>query len=128
MNKWIHRRRVVAIFALGQFLRGLAAHGENAASNFVAKLEPVAPCAALVAAAQISRIPLEGIDARRVEDRLDPGDTVTALITFFQAGSARRQWLVHLEAVAANGDEQAQKQPRPQVFYSSAGTKLEFGS
>src|SRR5689334_20029402 len=120
--------RCVAVFALLHFFCGIAVHGETAVSNFVAKLEAVAPCAALAAAAQAKGIALEGMDGAREGDRLDVGDTVSALITLFQKSAGRRQWLVHLEAVAPNAEEQAQKPPRPQVFYSSAGTKLEFGS
>jgi len=91
------------------------------ASNAVARLNPVAPCAALVAAAQASKIPLEQIDAQTGTDRLDPGDSITGLITMFEKGGRRTQWLLYLEVVASDEKEKAQKPPPPMVLYSSFG-------
>src|SRR5688572_23217685 len=65
------------------------------ASNAVARLNPVPPCAALVAAAQASKIPLEQIDAQTETDRLDPGDSITGVITMFEKGGRRTQWLLY---------------------------------
>jgi hypothetical protein len=100
----------------------------NAISNSLARLDSVPPCASLVAVAEANHIPFEGIDRPAQDDRLDPGDSVSALITFFQKGGRRSQWLVYVEVVASNAAEQAQKLPPPRVFYSSAGTKLQFVS
>jgi hypothetical protein len=117
-------RRVWILILLASVLRQAAVCSESAVSNSLTRLDPVPPCAALLAAAQANRIPLEGIDPPGQDDRLDPGDSVSALITLFQKDGRRSQWLVYLEVVAPNTEEQARKQPPPQTFYSSFGTKL----
>ena len=92
------------IFILFAFiLRQAAICSESAVSNSLARLDPVPPCAALVASAQANNIPLEGIDPPGEDDRLDPGDSVSALITLFQKGGHRSQWLVYLEVVRSTG-------------------------
>lgn len=90
-------------------------------SNAIARLNPVVPWPALIAAAQANRIPLDQIDPAIKGDRLDPGDSVTALITLFQKGAPHRQWLVYLEAVAPDEKERAEKPGPPMVLYSSFG-------
>jgi hypothetical protein len=85
------------------------------------KLKPVPPCATLIAAAQANDIRLDQIEEPSHADRLDPGDSVSALITLFDKGRPRSQWLVYLEVVAANPAEQKQKAQPPMVLYSSFG-------
>ncbi|HKQ39322.1 MAG TPA: hypothetical protein VJ063_14685, partial [Verrucomicrobiae bacterium] len=91
----------------------------NAAAD-LSRLEAVPPCAALKAAAQAKNIPLEQIDPVTDEDRLDPGDSIGALITVFEKGH-RKQWLVYLEVVAPTPEESAHKPAPPMVLYSSFG-------
>ena len=88
------------------------------------RLDPVPPCAALIAAAQASRIPLDRIDPLVESDQLDPGDSVTALVTLFGKGRGRTQWLVYLEAVVPSVAERSQKPAPPMVLYSSFGGSL----
>jgi hypothetical protein len=107
---------IVCVAVLG----GIAVSAEDAATNSEARLKAVPPCAPLIAVAQANHIPLDQIDPTADDDRLDPGDTVTALITLFEK-SARRQWLVYLEVVAPNAGERAQKSAPPMVLYSSFG-------
>jgi len=95
----------------------------RAATNTVADLSrftAVPPFAPLIAAAQAKNIPLEQIDPATDEDRLDPGDSISALITLFEK-NRRKQWLVYLEVVAPTADEGARKPPPPMVMYSSYG-------
>jgi hypothetical protein len=87
----------------------------------LAKLDALPPCASLVAAAQANGIPLDRIDPQMDVDRLDPGDSISALITMFDNGGPRRQWLLYLEVVAPNAKEIAQKPRPPMVLYSSYG-------
>lgn len=81
----------------------------------------MAPCAGLVAAAQAKSIPLEGIDPTAEHDRLDPGDDLSALITLFEKGDRRKQWLVYLEVAPPTPEERAKKPKPPMVLYSSFG-------
>lgn len=91
----------------------------NAATD-LSRLATVPPCATLVAAAQTKNIPLAQIDPATDEERLDPGDSITALITLFEK-SRRKQWLVYLEVVTPTAEESARKPPPPMVLYSSFG-------
>jgi hypothetical protein len=75
----------------------------------------------LVAAAEATRIPLDRIDPQIQTDRLEPGDSITGLITMFEKGGRRTQWLVYLEVVAPDTKESPQKPPPPMVLYSSFG-------
>ena len=100
-------------------VRGISA--ENTASNSVAKLNAVPPCASVVAVAEAKRIPLGRIDPQTETNRLDPGDSISALITLFEKGKWRNQWLVYLEVVAPNEKERVEKPEAPMVLYSSFG-------
>ena len=91
----------------------------GAATN-LSRLNAVPPCASLVAAAQAKGIPLQQIDPMMAGDRLDPGDSISALITLFEK-TRRKQWLVYLEVVAPTAEESAQKPRPPMVLYSSFG-------
>jgi hypothetical protein len=112
----VHR---ILIFVLVWFFVAVDAFG--ASTNAGARLSAVAPCAGLVAAAQARNIPLDGIDPVMGGDRLDPGDTISALITLFEKGDRRKQWLVYLEVAPPTAEEAAQKPKRPMVMYSSFG-------
>ena len=96
------------------------------ASNFWQN--PTGPFPSLVAAAQANHIPLEGIDPRTKSDTLEPGDSVTALMTQSLKGERTRQWLIYLKVVAPTASEQAAKPPDPMVLYTSFGNKLQFES
>src|SRR5688572_11539732 len=111
---------MLIVVGCAALLRG-AGFGAESRSNSVSKLHSVPPCASLVAAAQANNVPLDLIEEPSHGDRLDPGDSVSALITLFDKGRPRSQWLVYLEVVAANAAEQKQKVPPPMVLYSSFG-------
>ena len=98
----------------------LSAAATCLAATNLSRLDAVAPCASLVAAAQANSIPLEQIDPATEEDRLNPGDSISALITLFEKGR-HKQWLVYLEVVAPTAEESAQKPRPPMVLYSSYG-------
>lgn len=87
----------------------------------LSRLDVAPPCAALLAAAQAKNIPLAQIDPTMDETRLDPGDSITGLITLFDK-SRRKQWLVYLEVVAPTAAESARKPAPPMVLYSSFGS------
>ena len=108
-------------------LAALALRAGDMAPDF-AKLAPVAACPALVDAARAANLPLAGIDPPGEAGSLNPGDSVTALITLFEKGRRPAQWLLEVEAVAPNEAEKAAKLRAPWVWYTSAGDKLEFAS
>jgi hypothetical protein len=112
--------RAILFVVCAAVLGGIGVFAEDGPTNSVARLKAVPPCAPLIAAAQANHIPLDQIDPPADDDRLDPGDTVTALITLFEKGG-RRQWLVYLEVVPPNAEERAQKPAPSMVLYSSFG-------
>jgi hypothetical protein len=93
-----------------------------------AKLAPVAACPVLADAARDANLPLAGIDPPGEAGSLDPGDSVTALVTLFEKGRRPAQWLLEVEAVAPDAAEKARKPRAPWVWHTSAGDKLEFVS
>jgi len=102
--------------------------GAEPAPDFAARFVPVPPCSSLVAAARANEIPLDQIDPPTQGSSLDPGDSVTALVTFREKGARLSQWLVHVQVVAPRPDELPDKPSAPMVMYTTAGTKLEFTS
>jgi len=91
-----------------------------------AKLAPVQPCPALVIAARTNQIPLNQIGPPTDGDTINPGDSLTALVTFYETNARQTQWLLDLQAVTPNAKEQSVKPQPPLVIYSSCGNKLEF--
>jgi hypothetical protein len=91
-------------------------------------LTAVPPCSPLVAAARTNQIPLDQIDPPAPGNSLDPGDSVTALVTSREKGARHTQWLVHVQVVAPRPDELPDKPPAPMVMHTSTGNKLEFTS
>lgn len=116
LGKWV---------LLGVVLLAARLCDAGGASNFVAKLEPVAPFPAVRAVAKADEIPLEGIDPPGRADVLCPGDSVTALITLHEKGRRRTQWLVYFQATN-DSKEASAEQSDPMVMYTSTGRKFEF--
>ena len=114
------------IISLGLFASRLSAEG--AQTELTARLAVVQPCAALVNVARTNQIPLDQIESPTEGDAINPGDSLTALVTFCEKRGRRTQWLLHLEAVAPDAKEQSVKPARPMVMHSSTGNKLEFVS
>src|SRR6266581_9160019 len=75
--------------------------GQEMVPSF-AKLAPIAPWPALLAAGQANHIPVEGIDPPGEAGSVSPGDSVTGLITLFEKAGRRRQWLLYLEMAGTN--------------------------
>ena len=114
----------MTLFVVGACLclgRSTGICAEKAAARWMARLNAVAPCPALVAAAEAKRIPLQGIDSPGEAGRLDPADSLSALVTLFETGGRQRQWLVHLQVVEPTAAERARKPAAPMILYSSFG-------
>lgn len=77
--------------------------GEEMRPEF-AKLAPAAPCPALVEAARTNHIPIAGLDPPGPAESLEPGDSTTALITLFEKGGRKTQWLLYVEAAAPTAE------------------------
>ena len=90
------------------------------------KLVPVALCPAAIEAARTNNIPIERIDPPGEGGSLNPGDSITALVTLFDKRGQRSQWLLYVEAVEATEEEKARKPRGPAVCYVGAGDKMEF--
>ena len=82
----------------------------------------------LVAAAQTNHIPLAGMDAPTNTDRLNVGDSVTALVSLCQKDLPPTQWLLHVIAIEPGPKDKAPKLAPPTVLYASTGQKMEFTS
>ncbi len=102
--------------------------GVEPAPDFAARFVAVPPCAPLVATAKTNQIPLDQIDSPTPGDSLNPGDSVTALVTFREKGARLTQWLVHVQVVPPRVDELPDKPSAPMVMHTSTGNKLEFTS
>ena len=113
--------RTALVLFCAAVLRATGVCAENTSSNAITKLSPAPLCPSLIAAAQVKRIPLEQIDPQIQTNRLDPGDSMSALITLFEKGKQRSQWLIYLEVVPPNEKERAEKTAPPMVLYSSFG-------
>lgn len=90
-----------------------------------AKAASVEPFPDLVTIAQTNKIPISGIDPLGEPGNLEVGDSFTGLVTHFEKGSPRRQWLLYLQTVEPEGPTNSSK---PMVMYTSSGSKLEFAS
>jgi hypothetical protein len=91
------------------------------------KFAAVAPFADLAAQAQALDIPLSGVDPAGEPGALDPGDSFTAIITFFEKGR-RTQWLLFLRALPVDTNGAALKEPEQTVLYSGRSNRFEFVS
>jgi hypothetical protein len=124
----IRKPRSATLFYLGfALLTAQTGLGEEA-SELVARLAPLRPCAALAQSAQTNRIPLDGIDPPGKAGVLDPGDSVTALVTVCEKTGERTQWVIYLEGAAPRPDQPPATNSRPLVLYSSLGHKWEYPS
>lgn len=90
------------------------------------KLAPVPLCAAAVEAARTNSIPIDRIDPPGEAGNLNPGDSVTALVTLFEKRGQKSQWLLYVEAVEPTMEEKARKPKAPAICYVGAGDKMEF--
>ena len=119
-----HRLRLTIALAL---VAG-SLRGAEPAPYFAARLAPIPACSPLVASARANQISLDRIDPPLEGDSLNPGDSVTALITFREKGARHTQWLVHVQVVAPHPEEMPDKPSAPMIMYTTTGSKLEFTS
>src|SRR5205809_1711870 len=101
---------------------------QDALSGLTVRFAPAQPFPALVNAARTNQIPLDQIETPTDGEAINPGDSLTALVTFCEKNGRRTQWLLHVEAVTPDAREQSVKPARPMVMHSSTGNKLEFAS
>jgi hypothetical protein len=116
---------IVTIAAL-HIAQGLAA--EDRAGGVLEKFRPVAPCGPAVTWAQTKKIPLNQIDSAVDGETLNPGDSITGLVTLHEKGARQMQWLVYSEIVPAGPKDDIGKKTEPVTFYTTLGNKLEFKS
>jgi hypothetical protein len=117
---------IIAIVSTGNLSAATAQSDET--PDLASKLKPVPPFPAAVISAHANKIPVEGIDAIQDGDALNPGDSVTALVTLHEKGTRARQWLIYEEAVAPGPKETADMKPQPMVIYTKSGNKFDFKS
>jgi hypothetical protein len=95
-------------------------------SKVIPRLSPVMPFSSLTSVAERTHIPLGPIDPLGDDNQLNPGDSITALVTLFEKGERRTQWLIYLEATASALKVQSNKTSVPMILYSSTGSKIQF--
>ncbi len=114
---------IVAIVAL-RIGHGLAAEGETVLEKF----RPIKPCEPAIAWAQTKKIPLNQIDSTVDGEVLNPGDSITGLVTLHEKGARQMQWIVYSEIATPGPNDDMGKRTQPAVFYTTLGNKLEFNS
>jgi hypothetical protein len=90
------------------------------------KLVPIALCPAALQVAQTNNIPLAGIDPPGGTNRLNPGDSITGLITLFEKGGKKTQWLLYVVAAEPTQEEKARTNKPSRIAYVGVGDKVEF--
>jgi len=90
------------------------------------KLSLIPPCPALVTAASLNQIPMEGMDSASGTNGLQPGDAATVLITFVEK-KKRTQWVLQVEAIKPDPKSPVTKTNRIAVL-SSFGPPVKFES
>jgi hypothetical protein len=121
-------RRFMMIFAIAVLQIGQVLAAEDRAEAALEKVRPIAPCGAAIAWAQTKKIPLDQIDSTVDGEALNPGDSITGLVTLHEKGARQMQWIVYSEIVTAGPKDDISKQAQPVVFYTTLGNKLEFKS
>jgi hypothetical protein len=107
-------------------LAAASIRGGDAGDDLSAKLAPNPPFADLLNAAKTKGIPTDRVDGLSDGGAINPGDSVTALVTLREKGGLRTQWLIYLQAEEPNAKERSAKPPRPQILFSSMGNRFEF--
>jgi hypothetical protein len=113
----------IAVLRMGQVLAA-----ERRAEAVLEKFRPVKPCESAIAWAQAKKIPLNQFDSTVDGKALNPGDSITGLITLHEKGARQMQWIVFSEIVTAGPRDEIDKSPKPMVMYTTLGSKLEFKS
>ncbi len=100
--------------------------GAESPAKLPPKLKSIPACPALVTAANLNHLSMEGMDAASGTNGLRPGDAASVLVTFVQK-KKQTQWLLHLEATAPDPTKPAEKPARFTVT-SSFGPPMKFVS
>jgi hypothetical protein len=120
-RRWLPFIVLLAVSGPGQ--------GTEEPSKRSEKLKPIPVCSNLVAAANLDRIPLEGMSPLLLlseTNALHAGDSATLLVTFVQKAK-QTQWLLYVEAAAPDPAKPAPK-PSKFVVQSKFGPPMKFKS
>jgi hypothetical protein len=98
----------------------------GAPKSLLSQIHGTAPSPELLAAARSNNIPVQGLDSFSDGAKLNPGDSITALVILDQKGKRITQWLLYLKATAP--DSLASTNNRRIVMHSATGSKHEFVS
>jgi len=118
------RGLLIVVFAALQIARGLAAEDRAGLEKF----RPVQACPAVVAWAETKKIPLNRIDSAVDGESLNPGDSITGLVTLHEKGARQMQWIVNSEIVTPGPKDDLGKKTDSVAFYTTLGNKFEFKS
>jgi hypothetical protein len=121
-------RRFILIVATAAVLIGQVLAAEDRSGPVLEKFRPVAPCGPAIAWAETKKIPLNQIDSTVDGEALNPGDSITGLVTLHEKGARQMQWLVYSEIVTAGPKDDIGKKTEPVALYTTLGNKLEFKS
>jgi len=122
----LHRNMKWPIIFLSAFCFAGQLLGAESKPKVIPRLSPVVAFSNLTLVAERSHIPLGLIDPSSDDTLLNPGDSITTLVTLFEKGDRRTQWLIHLEATASALKVQSNKTSAPMILYSSTGSKIQF--
>jgi hypothetical protein len=121
-------RRFILILVVVAFQIAQIFAAEDRAEGVLEKFRPIAPCPAAVTWAETRKIPLNQIDSTVDGEALNPGDSITGLVTLHEKGTRQMQWIVYSEIVPPGLKDDIGKKAQPVVFYTTLGNKLEFKS
>jgi hypothetical protein len=117
-------RRLWALVLLPVFV--WPASGAESPAKLPPKLKYIPPCPALVTAATLNHIAIEGMDSASSTNGLRPGDSASILVTFVQK-KKQTQWLLQVEVAAPDHAKRPGK-PAKFVVSSSFGPPMTFES
>jgi hypothetical protein len=121
-------RRLIVNIAIAAFHVGQVLAAESEAETVLEKFRPVKPCEPAIAWAETRKIPLNQVDSIIGGDALNPGDSITGLVTLHAKDTRQMQWIVYSEIVSPGSKDDIYKKARSAVFYTTLGNKLEFKS
>jgi hypothetical protein len=114
------RLSAVALFCRTVLLAEAGIDTTNLVSRFDAAFAP-----GLVAEAARLQIPLEGV-GHLSPGKLQPGDSLTAVVTLSEPKNQRSQWLLFVRVVEPDEKERLKTTPDPLVLYSGSNERFEF--
>jgi len=121
-------RRFMLSFVIVALQIGRVLAAEDRTGGVLEKLRSVAPCGAAVAWAETKKIPLNQIDSTVDGEAVNPGDSITGLVTLHEKAARQMQWIVYSEIVMPGPKDDIGKKTEPVASYTTLGNKLEFKS